>query len=286
MSDNPNRFNQFNDWLKRTFKSKGNPGLLEQIEKAKPTYNEMSLSQLEKVIEDVMFNDQKDNVMGTGLGGLVEYVNTSINLDGDYKGFYKNADSVLMFVELDWSFSDKGQGDGPLYVIHTKPFKKPMKEKALFLDLEGTLIKSKSGDLYWKDSNDWEFIPGVIQKVKMYKNAGYYICIISNQGGIESLKVSQIEVERLLDNVGKELEQYIGGGISHAYCGNIDGYMKKPNPGMAYRLALELELSLRHSVMVGDTESDAQFAKNAYIGTYLDIKDFIEETSVRTWDNK
>lgn len=147
--------------------------------------------------------------------------------------------------------------------------------KALFLDLDGTLIKTKSGNTFPKDIDDWEFKDYMLPLIKKFRDEGYNICIVSNQGGIELGYITQEQFERKMKKIEEELEQYIGGGVNHHYCGNTRSYFRKPLPGMAYQLAIALELSLRESIMVGDMESDAKFAKNAYIGTYYDVDDFI-----------
>jgi D-glycero-D-manno-heptose 1,7-bisphosphate phosphatase len=147
--------------------------------------------------------------------------------------------------------------------------------KAVFIGLEGVLINSKSGSEYPIGVDDWDFVPGVKQALKRYVNEGYLICIVSNQGGIGSGKANQEEIDARQRRVDAELEQYLGVGVSSAYCPYLEGYYRKPNPGMAYHFAIELHLSLRDSVMIGNTKVDNQFAKNAYIGTYINLSDLV-----------
>lgn len=150
--------------------------------------------------------------------------------------------------------------------------------KALFISLNSnTLVKTKSGAEYPKTPDDWEFVSGILPKIKRAFNEGYIVCIVSNEGGIESGHTTMIEVANRIKLIQVELEQYLNGSINVAYCGNLDSYYKKPNPGMAYQLAVELHLLLRESIMVGNSNTDSKFAKNAYIGTYYDVKDFINE---------
>lgn len=150
--------------------------------------------------------------------------------------------------------------------------------RALFLDLDGTLIETKSGETFPKDINDWKFKEGILPTVKKYRDRGFNVCIVTNQAGIERGYITKEQLEQKLDTIERELEQYLGGGVNHAYCGNTRSYFRKPYPGMAYQLAIALELSLRDSVMVGDMDSDAKFAKNAYIGTYYDVNHFIDSS--------
>lgn len=147
--------------------------------------------------------------------------------------------------------------------------------KALFLDLDGTVITTKSGNTFPKDINDWKFNHNILRMIREYYNDNYNIIIVSNQGGIASGYITKEDFEKKLETITTKIERFIGGTISHAYCPDMISYYRKPNPGMAYQMALYLELSLRDSVMVGDMNSDNEFAKNAYIGTYYDINSFL-----------
>ena len=81
-----------------------------------------------------------------------------------------------------------------------------------------------------------------------------------------------------IEEIKKAISDHINDSVSYTFCPFISdaNYFRKPNPGMAYSIALQLELSLKHSVMVGDTDHvDGGFAKNAGIGRYYNINDFI-----------
>lgn len=156
-----------------------------------------------------------------------------------------------------------------------------MKNKALFLDLDGTVIEVKSGNQFPVDKNDWKFKAGVIDAIKRYKDKYFNICIVTNQGGISLGHITREDFTEKIEEITKQIGDEIGQGVNYFFCEDMESYFRKPNPGMAYEFAIKLELSLRESVMVGDMESDAKFAKNAYIGTYLDVSDFIKEDVIR-----
>jgi HAD superfamily hydrolase (TIGR01662 family) len=149
--------------------------------------------------------------------------------------------------------------------------------KAVFVDLDGTLVRTKSGSEFVERANDWEFVSGILPKLKYLVSLGYNICLVSNQGGIETNKVTEEQIKDMLHSVEQELEQYVGAGINVAYCPYMEGYYRKPNPGMAYYFAIELKLSLKNSIMIGNTVSDSHFAKEAHIGTYFDVDSFIKD---------
>lgn len=148
--------------------------------------------------------------------------------------------------------------------------------KAVIINLDNTLVKTKSGKEYFENPNDWEFTTGILTKLRTFSDKGYIVCIVSNQGGIGTGKIAEQDVLYRIKAIKQELEQEIGKEVHFIYCAELESYHRKPNPGMAYTLALALELNLRYSYMIGNTKSDSEFAKNAYIGTYYDIKDLLE----------
>lgn len=148
--------------------------------------------------------------------------------------------------------------------------------KALFLDLDGTIIITKSGEKFSKTVDDWIFITGVLPSIKRFVDRGYIICIVSNEGGIEIGKTTDDFVSTKYKLVRKEIEQYIRTDVNMAYCRHMEHYDRKPNPGMAYFFAIELQLNLRECIMVGDNEVDHDFSINAGIGAFLRVEQFAE----------
>lgn len=146
--------------------------------------------------------------------------------------------------------------------------------KCLFLDLDGTIIRTKSKETFPKDINDWEIIEGVLPAMKRYVEKGYIVCIVSNQGGIELGHLTEADMDLKLQDIRREVEAYIRTDVNVAYCPHMDGYYRKPNPGMAYYFAIELKINLRESVMVGDNNSDCEFAIMAGISGYLHVNQF------------
>ena len=53
--------------------------------------------------------------------------------------------------------------------------------KAIFLDRDGTINVDKK---YLHKIEDFEFLPGVLDGMKMLQNAGYLLIVITNQSGI------------------------------------------------------------------------------------------------------
>ncbi|SDY98037.1 HAD-IIIA family hydrolase [Hymenobacter psychrophilus] len=145
---------------------------------------------------------------------------------------------------------------------------------ALFLDLDHTLIRPKSGETFPKDADDWEFMPKML-------NALWYdihhtfrpIVIVTNQGGVTAGFHTIEEIEAKLAKVKAALVTHLRGNFDYKYptevyhyCAYNYDFMRKPMPGMAYQAAIDLNLDLSKSTMIGDMDSDEQFAKAVGMG--------------------
>ncbi len=129
--------------------------------------------------------------------------------------------------------------------------------RGLFLDLDGTVIVTKSGKTFAENKDDWKFNRNIIERIGEYVDKGYFIMIVSNQGGIESglvllndfrYKIRQIKNE-IIANTGCPFSR-----IADRFClsNSKDDFYRKPNPGMGYDLAMSYILDLSQSLMVGD----------------------------------
>lgn len=148
--------------------------------------------------------------------------------------------------------------------------------KAVFIDLDHTLITTKSGRVFPIHSEDWKFLPDSLRALDYFYKAGYKIIIVSNQGGIEEGYITEklfiAKIEKVCSTLEKLLK-FKKNYIIYYYCSTMTDYNRKPNPGMAFEAALDYELDLIQSIMIGDMDSDKGFAVNAGINTYYDIND-------------
>jgi D-glycero-D-manno-heptose 1,7-bisphosphate phosphatase len=145
-----------------------------------------------------------------------------------------------------------------------------------FLDLDHTVIKPKSGGTFPKDKDDWEFIPGVLDRIKLFQNKGYKIIIVSNQGGIQAKFITETNVKQKFDDI-KSAAKKQGVNFDAMYynkTNNINDQMRKPNTGMTKLAETELGIDLSVSYMVGDMDSDLNFAMNAKMRGFYWINDF------------
>lgn len=145
-----------------------------------------------------------------------------------------------------------------------------MSEKALFLDRDG-VVNVEIG--YLHQSEDVEFVPGIVSLCRTAMRLSYRLVIVTNQAGIARGYYDELAFESLMDWMREQLRAQ---GIeldAVYYCPyhpehGIGGYKRehedrKPGTGMLRKAMKELDLSLADSVMVGDRCSDIAAANSA-----------------------
>ena len=73
------------------------------------------------------------------------------------------------------------------YLIYYDDNKLNKNNKIASFDLDWTLIKTKSGNKFPKDFDDWELLnDNIIKKLKYFNNKGYQLIIFSNQSRLKN----------------------------------------------------------------------------------------------------
>lgn len=135
--------------------------------------------------------------------------------------------------------------------------------KAIFVDLDGTVRKTKSGKVCPNHPDDQEVMEGRYDKLWDYKNKGYKIVAVTNQGGIGLGYMTNARCKEVL----KDLDNKMGGVFDKMLYApakpDANHPWTKPNPGMIHAAAKDLGIDLKKSIMVGDRDSDKEAARNA-----------------------
>ena len=144
------------------------------------------------------------------------------------------------------------------------------KDWTLFLDRDG-VINVRIIDGYVTKIEEFEFLPNVIEALKIFKEKFKYIIVATNQQGVgkgimkfEDVEtVHQFMVQQVAENGGKIDKVY--------FCPQLksvpDNY-RKPSPKMAYFAKNDFpDINLSKSIIIGDMNSDVEFGKNAGMKT-------------------
>ena len=136
----------------------------------------------------------------------------------------------------------------------------------LFLDRDG-VINRRIVDGYVTCWEEFEFLPGVLDAIRIFAERFRYIVIVTNQQGVGKGLMTMDQVDAVHDQMCAEIEAH-GGRIDGIFvCPQLasepDNY-RKPNPEMAF-MAQDYypNIDLSKSVMVGDGATDIQFGRNA-----------------------
>lgn len=161
-------------------------------------------------------------------------------------------------------------------------------KKILFADLDGTLIKTKSGETFPKGIWDMEFRFDTLDAIKELNPE--YILIVSNQGGIESGFVDYDNFQAKAEYISHAIGEYCECEVYSEFCETNDKQdpYRKPNTGMLSHLTTryvgdDLDYIKSTSLMIGDasgkegqfSDTDKKTAENFGID-YLDVDDFIK----------
>lgn len=132
----------------------------------------------------------------------------------------------------------------------------------LFLDRDGVLNRLLEGD-YVKTWEEWEWMPGVLEALALWARKYPRIVLVTNQRGVGRGRMTDAALAEVHARMLQEI-QAAGGRLDLLLvCTATEDSdpRRKPNPGMFQEAcALLPGIEPQRGVMVGDSDSDAQFA--------------------------
>jgi D,D-heptose 1,7-bisphosphate phosphatase len=152
----------------------------------------------------------------------------------------------------------------------------PTYRRAVFLDRDGTINVDTH---YPHKAEELEMIPEALEGVKMLSGLPLDMIVVSNQSGIALEMYSEEEMTGFNRELMNRLSD-VGGRIDGIYyCphpeydGSGDGVgacqCSKPLPGLLLEAAMDFQVDLPRSYMIGDKSSDIMAGKRAGCTTIL-----------------
>ncbi|MEV6661402.1 HAD-IIIA family hydrolase [Nocardia fluminea] len=129
----------------------------------------------------------------------------------------------------------------------------------LLFDRDDTLIVDVP---YLADPSKVEPMPGAVEALRLLREAGIRVGIVSNQSGVARGLISRAQ----LAAVNARVEDMLGPFETWQVCvhGADDGCAcRKPEPGMVRRAAAHLGVDVSRCVLIGDTGADVAAATSA-----------------------
>ena len=135
----------------------------------------------------------------------------------------------------------------------------------LFLDRDGVINKKLDGD-YVKTIDEFEFLPYVLEAIKLFSSRFHRVVIVTNQQGLSKRLMTEEDLHKVHQHLLQEVQNF-GGRIDAIYhapqLAEENSTFRKPNIGMALQAKEEFpSIDFKKSIMVGDSISDMEFAKN------------------------
>ncbi len=141
--------------------------------------------------------------------------------------------------------------------------------RAIFIDRDGVINCDFGYVFKWED---FKFIDGSVEGLRLLCSAGFLLFIITNQSGIGRGYYTDDDFSKLNIQMLNCLHMK-GVNIRAVYhCPHSPGencICRKPSPEMILRAKRDHDVDLRHSYMIGDKLSDIEAGQRAEVGTQI-----------------
>lgn len=158
--------------------------------------------------------------------------------------------------------------------------------RAVFLDRDGVInaLVPLSNDPRNspRNADEFELLPGAAEAIKLLKETGWLVIIISNQPNIAKGKSTFADLEAITNKMKDELSKRGASVDDVYYCIHhpdpkqvvLKSLLKecdcrKPKPGLLLQAAKDWDIDLSKSWMIGDSETDIQAGQAAGCKTLL-----------------
>ncbi|WP_456395523.1 D-glycero-alpha-D-manno-heptose-1,7-bisphosphate 7-phosphatase [Desulfurobacterium sp.] len=136
-------------------------------------------------------------------------------------------------------------------------------QKAVFLDRDNTLIEDSG---YIHEPNKVKLLPGVGEGLKLLKEAGFLLIVISNQSGIGRGYFKEEDFHAVNKKLNQLLERYNVQIDDFLFCPHKPDERcscRKPEIGLLLKAAEKWNINLKESFMIGDKISDIEAGNRA-----------------------
>ena len=136
--------------------------------------------------------------------------------------------------------------------------------KAIFLDRDGVINKERKD--YVKSIEEFQILDGVPKSIKMLKEKGFVVIVITNQSAINRGLVTIETLNEIHNHLQKILKDNNTSIDDFYFCPHIPDencQCRKPNPGMLIKAVQDHDIDMNQSFMIGDSLTDVQAAQKA-----------------------
>lgn len=141
-----------------------------------------------------------------------------------------------------------------------------MPSRAVFLDRDGVINEAPPSHEYVTSPDELVVVPSAAQGLRLLRELGFLLIVVSNQRGVARGVMGHADVEAINSELQTRLSSVGAGLDAFYYCPHSEEEgceCRKPKPGLLLGAARERGISLSHSYLVGDAESDVEAGKAA-----------------------
>jgi D-glycero-D-manno-heptose 1,7-bisphosphate phosphatase len=162
-----------------------------------------------------------------------------------------------------------------------------MSRKAIFLDRDGVINHKLPEDHYVSSIEQFVFLDGVAEALRLLQQMGYVLVVITNQRGIARDLMTESDLEEVHNYMRSVLAQN-GVDLDAVYhCPHEKDERcncRKPQPGMILQAEQDLGIDLNLSYLVGDSPSDMEAGRKAGVRS-VRITDGQDDTAHAVFKN-
>ncbi len=137
------------------------------------------------------------------------------------------------------------------------------KRRALFLDRDGTINIDKH---YVYRTQDFEWVPGIVELCRAAQSAGYHIVVVTNQSGIERGYFTEAHYAAFTRYMCAQFAEQGVQLLDVLHCPYLEHPNRKPAPGLFLLAARRWGIDMAASASLGDKPRDVQAGIAAGVG--------------------
>ena len=141
-----------------------------------------------------------------------------------------------------------------------------MLKPAVFIDRDGTLIEEVN---FLSNVDDLILFPYTAAALRMLKDAGFLIVVVTNQSGIGRGLFDEAAMNAIHTEIQRRLNREIDGFYFCPHLPDEGCECRKPGIGMINSACRDLDIDRSGSWMIGDKAIDIETGRNAGIRTAM-----------------
>ncbi len=138
-----------------------------------------------------------------------------------------------------------------------------MSRPCVFLDRDGVINEKAPEGEYVETWPEFRFLPNITDWIRLFNALDQLVIVVTNQRGVARGRMTEQDLAEIHEKMRSALAEQ-GARIDDIfYCPHEEDACdcRKPRPGLVLRAAAKWDIDLSRSLLIGDSERDAELAK-------------------------